>query len=296
MSSASFAWLYRPQCILHRLLHYSSASQLSRVEVSYVALLIQFIIVRIPALFHHLTKELPENRFLVSKITVTQRISNFFCLGLDKFKVQVYIVNELNNLFIRIDGKEVVMEDKKKLIKAAAHDVFLQKGYKSTNIADITKKAGVAVGSFYKYYGSKEEIFLEIYIDENELMRGTMVQSIDWNGNPETIIEKVFSYTFDNVMNNKILREWYGSSVSKTLSEYYNSRQGSENSAFHQFLIQTLTERMTQIGYSRKTVGSILKAMNLLSYIDSQISEDQLNDYQEGLKTLSRYFIKGILK
>ena len=97
-------------------------------------------------------------------------------------------------------------------------------------------------------------------------------------------------------MNNKILREWYGSSVSKTLSGYYNSKQGSENSAFHQFMMQTLTERMTQIGYSRKTVGSILKAMNLLSYIDSQISEDQLNDYQEGLKTLSRYFIKGILK
>lgn len=205
-------------------------------------------------------------------------------------------MNELNNLFIHIDGKEVVMEDKKELIKSAAHEVFLRKGYKSTNIADITNKAGVAVGSFYKYYKSKEEIFLEIYIDENERMRGAMVQSIDWNGNPETIIEKVFSYTFDTVMNNKILREWYGSSVSKTLSGYYNSKQGSENSAFHQFMMQTLTERMTQIGYSRKTVGSILKAMNLLSYIDSQISEDQLNDYQEGLKTLSRYFIKGILK
>jgi AcrR family transcriptional regulator len=188
------------------------------------------------------------------------------------------------------------MEDKKGLIKAAAYEVFLQKGYKSTNIADITNKAGVAVGSFYKYYKSKEEIFLEIYIDENERMRGAMVQSIDWNGNPETIIEKVFSYTFDNVMNNKILREWYGSSVAKTLSAYYNSRHGSENSAFHQFMMQTLTERMKQIGYSRETVGSILKAMNLLSYIDSQISEDQLNDYQEGLKTLSRYFIKGILK
>ncbi len=46
------------------------------------------------------------------------------------------------------------MIDKKTDLYTAAQKVFLEKGYKSTNISDITNEAGMAVGSFYKYYKS----------------------------------------------------------------------------------------------------------------------------------------------
>ena len=49
--------------------------------------------------------------------------------------------------------------DKKAELLAEARQVFAEKGYKKTNISDITKRAGMAVGSFYKYYESKEAIF-----------------------------------------------------------------------------------------------------------------------------------------
>ena len=51
------------------------------------------------------------------------------------------------------------MDDKKERLTSAAHSLFLKNGYKNTNIAQIAKKAGVAVGSFYNYYASKEDIF-----------------------------------------------------------------------------------------------------------------------------------------
>ncbi|MDN6640459.1 MAG: TetR/AcrR family transcriptional regulator, partial [Tetragenococcus sp.] len=53
--------------------------------------------------------------------------------------------------------------DKKQTLFDAARTLFLEQGFKKTNIAAITKQANVAVGTFYKYYSSKEEIFYEVY-------------------------------------------------------------------------------------------------------------------------------------
>lgn len=70
--------------------------------------------------------------------------------------------------------------DKKQVLKTAAYDLFSKKGYKATGISEIAKQAGVAVGSFYNYYESKEAIFLDIYIDENNRVRQEMIKEIDW--------------------------------------------------------------------------------------------------------------------
>jgi len=34
-----------------------------------------------------------------------------------------------------------------------------------TNISEITQKAGMAVGTFDKYYPSKEKLFLDIFLE-----------------------------------------------------------------------------------------------------------------------------------
>jgi AcrR family transcriptional regulator len=48
---------------------------------------------------------------------------------------------------------------------AAAADVFAEKRYLDTNIADIVARAGVAHGTFYRYFDSKEQIFREVALD-----------------------------------------------------------------------------------------------------------------------------------
>ena len=48
-----------------------------------------------------------------------------------------------------------------KLVKAA-RALFEKKGYLDTNINDISARARVAYGTFYTYFGSKEEIFEEV--------------------------------------------------------------------------------------------------------------------------------------
>ena len=45
----------------------------------------------------------------------------------------------------------------------AAVRKFHQKGYQKTRISDIVSEAGVAQGTFYLYFKSKEEIFKNIF-------------------------------------------------------------------------------------------------------------------------------------
>ncbi|HEY1278414.1 MAG TPA: helix-turn-helix domain-containing protein, partial [Acidimicrobiales bacterium] len=47
------------------------------------------------------------------------------------------------------------------LVKAA-RAVFERRGYHDTRVVDITKAAGVAYGTFYTYFDSKELIFAEV--------------------------------------------------------------------------------------------------------------------------------------
>jgi AcrR family transcriptional regulator len=53
---------------------------------------------------------------------------------------------------------------KSKLI-SSAKKIFSEKGYYDTKVSDIVKEAGVAQGTFYLYFKSKEEIFKEIILD-----------------------------------------------------------------------------------------------------------------------------------
>ena len=52
--------------------------------------------------------------------------------------------------------------DTKNRLVAAATEIFNEKPYGDTHITDITERAGVATGSFYTYFDSKEELFREV--------------------------------------------------------------------------------------------------------------------------------------
>ncbi|MDT7633255.1 MAG: TetR/AcrR family transcriptional regulator, transcriptional repressor for nem operon, partial [Pseudonocardiales bacterium] len=46
-------------------------------------------------------------------------------------------------------------------VVAAAVDQFHRRGYQGSGVKDITDAAGLPKGSFYNYFGSKEDMALE---------------------------------------------------------------------------------------------------------------------------------------
>ena len=62
----------------------------------------------------------------------------------------------------------------RRAILEAAIRVFGQTGFRDTKIADIAREAGVATGTLYNYFSSKEDIFQSILEDGRERLRAEL--------------------------------------------------------------------------------------------------------------------------
>lgn len=60
------------------------------------------------------------------------------------------------------DTFEKISEEKRKKILDVAVKEFASKGFSSANINEISKNAGISIGSMYTYFASKEDLFLTV--------------------------------------------------------------------------------------------------------------------------------------
>ena len=184
--------------------------------------------------------------------------------------------------------------DKKKILKEAAYEVFSKKGYKATSISEITKHAKMAVGSFYNFYDSKETIFLDTYIEENNRIRQLMINNIDWEGDVVKLTEQLFGQSRSLISTNKILSEWYNPAISSELHNYYSSEEGKGSNQFYKFLVENFTNRLQTEGYSQEKIQEILKIYTLFNYIDMNVTEKDIPNVRETTERLAIYFVKGL--
>ena len=66
----------------------------------------------------------------------------------------------------------------RKLLDAAAAE-FGEHGFHEASISSITRRAGVALGSFYTYFDSKDEIFRALVVDMSEAVKSAARDAID---------------------------------------------------------------------------------------------------------------------
>lgn len=58
--------------------------------------------------------------------------------------------------------KVLAREERREQLVHAAASVFSDKGYRAASVSDIIEEAGVARGTFYLYFESKKDLFLEL--------------------------------------------------------------------------------------------------------------------------------------
>ncbi|WP_299816108.1 TetR/AcrR family transcriptional regulator [uncultured Roseibium sp.] len=68
-------------------------------------------------------------------------------------------------------------EATRKAILSAAERVIGAKGYNDASIGHITSEAGVAQGTFYIYFTTKEQVFSELVLEMGRLVRHTIAEA-----------------------------------------------------------------------------------------------------------------------
>jgi len=82
-------------------------------------------------------------------------------------------------------------------ILEAAERLFLRVGYHDAKMADLAEAAGVAVGTLYKYFASKEEVFASLAARGREQVFAILSESAALDDPGErlrAIVERVFGY------------------------------------------------------------------------------------------------------
>ena len=87
-------------------------------------------------------------------------------------------------------------EDRKDALVRAAIEIFHQKGYAQARVSDIVARAGVAQGTFYLYFRSKEAVFRHICTAFMEQFSQAFAESADIFGGftEEEITQSVFRF------------------------------------------------------------------------------------------------------
>ena len=180
------------------------------------------------------------------------------------------------------------MIDKKADIFNAARELFYSKGFKDTNVSDIAKLAGIGVGTFYNYYSSKEKLFLEVYFKENEDHKNHLLESMNLNDDPVTMITKMVTQNAIDMNSNFILKEWYNKELFSKLEQQFYEQGGIEK-----FDELTRSGRIELIK-KWKAEGKISAIFNSILYIDLHKSEIGVQHFPQILIYITEFIMKGL--
>ncbi len=189
------------------------------------------------------------------------------------------------------------MEDKKAEIFRCGKELFSSKGFKDTNVSDITKLSGIAVGTFYNYYSSKEKLFLDIFMAENEQLKKNIMTSVDFNETPSKLIKRLMELNISGMKANPILKQWYNTDTFGKIEQLYREENGvqSVNFLYDDFI--KLIRTWQKNGKMRNDIDCnlIMAFFTALINLDTHKEEIGIQYFPQLLDYMADFIMDGLL-
>jgi AcrR family transcriptional regulator len=107
-----------------------------------------------------------------------------------------------------LGGERYLDEIRNELIKCGTQ-LFSKKGYKDTKVKDVTDLASISVGTFYNYFDSKEELFLDVYLKKHDKAKKELLDLFEKDHPPLKIIDKAVHRFLEMMQTDPILRAFF---------------------------------------------------------------------------------------
>lgn len=188
------------------------------------------------------------------------------------------------------------MEDKRMFIYHCAKELFSIKGFKDTNISEITQKAGMAVGTFYKYYPSKEKLFLDIFLEENAKLKKHCLQSLDLTRSPLEVVGQMLALNAEGTNTNPILKEWYNKNVFEKIEKLYREENGLQAVDFLYDSFLEIVKVWQAQGKIRKDIDSKMIMMVFAAIINVDTHKEEIGHeyFPQLLVLMTELVMKGL--
>jgi AcrR family transcriptional regulator len=102
-------------------------------------------------------------------------------------------------------------EERRSDLLAAAAELCAERGFSAVAVADITAKAGVAIGTFYRFFDTKDDVvtgireaaLVEVVERAEEVLVGADLT--DWWGTADAMIDALVRFWFENRDRSKVV-------------------------------------------------------------------------------------------
>jgi AcrR family transcriptional regulator len=187
--------------------------------------------------------------------------------------------------------------DKKADILKCGRELFISKGFKDTNVVEITKMAGIATGTFYNYYPSKEKLFMEIYLEENRKLKMNIMETINLEADPINVMKELMLLNFKGMSSNPILKEWYNRDVFNKIEQSFREENGLD---YVDFLYDSFIEivKKWQIeGKVRNDIDAemIMAIFSALVNVETHKEEVGIKYFPHVLEYMAEFIMKGLM-
>lgn len=172
--------------------------------------------------------------------------------------------------------KELIKEK----LKQKGVELFGTFGIKKTNIEDITKASGIGRGTFYQFYDSKEEFFMELLDEAEQKIKSELIEIIKSSSGSPSDSLKFFlkTYLHSITEKNAILKivinnsDEFESLIRKLPVEKLNIHTKNDQKLVVEF-IKSFNDKNINILYEPDVFNGILRSIVLMSLHKSVIGE-----------------------
>jgi AcrR family transcriptional regulator len=187
--------------------------------------------------------------------------------------------------------------DKKAELLRCGKELFSTKGFKDTNVSHITKLAGLATGTFYNYYTSKDALFMEIYIDENTKLKRNIMNTVVKDADPMEVMKEITLLNFQGMMSHPILKEWYNREVFGKIEKNFRKEKGLDQIDFLYDCFIELIKKWQAEGKFRNDIAPdmIMALFSSLVNVETHKEEIGFQYFPGVIDYLAGFTMKGLV-
>lgn len=174
--------------------------------------------------------------------------------------------------------------------------LFSQYGLRKTTIKDITSAVGIAQGSFYNFYPSKEELYFEILDLESQKIRKNIGEKLDLiKDNPGAALKKVIMESFMALGENGLFKDLFSGNTYDILLRKLPEEKIKEHIMMDYASMKPLIVKWQNEGIlKKKSPEAIVGLLHVLFYISLHKKEFGEN-YRDIFELLLDLIVDGLV-
>lgn len=170
--------------------------------------------------------------------------------------------------------KEII----RKTLIARGRELFSKYGLKKTSITELTNGAGIAQGTFYNFFDSKEELYFEILEQEEANSAKYLENIVITSSSARDSIKKIIKCTFDLFERNQFIRRIFESKDYDLMLRKLPTKK-LENHQKNDTLrvlntIMSMKKKNELIDTPPEVIAGLLRGITILSFHQEEIGRE----------------------